>query len=415
MLYNFLKKLAKVGLTYNFRKIYIHNYDNIPKNVPIIYVINHSNPFLDKILLNVFTESSIRFVNGKQTTPALSPWLMPFLHSSLNKIESEDDRNVQHSAIESLTKNESIVISIPQKNQERRLQQLPDLTADLLIALQNTHPDLEVAVVPCVFNYSNTQSFRSDVSLAFGHPILKNTFDFQRPIQILKQKVNEKVLESFHKYFVQVDKPEDDQLVETMWPILANTTFDESAAAIVHNTSSFSSVKKAVGVYNELRISKKKEVETDLISYLTLLRDEKLNDFGIAYPEHGKTYNGVVLWAVGVFAIFGFILNYSPAYLANSLAKSRAKQEVQFSSYRFDIGNLVYIIYLLIWLVILWFGISWLGLILLPLFPLSGKLFLQWYEKYRFWKLSVATKSISDERLRQIQKARKRLLKHFNL
>jgi glycerol-3-phosphate O-acyltransferase/dihydroxyacetone phosphate acyltransferase len=61
LIYSFVKYLCKTAITIYFKKIYVVGIENIPETGPLIICGNHSNQFIDPMMILTYCNRKINF------------------------------------------------------------------------------------------------------------------------------------------------------------------------------------------------------------------------------------------------------------------------------------------------------------------------------------------------------------------
>jgi len=205
--YRLFKIFISTGLFFFFKKISVHNEDNIPKKGAILLVSNHKNALIDPLLIATTTRRSIHFLT-RASAFKLKPvyWFL----STLNMIPIYRMRDGK----ETLAKNKAIFNKCYELlNKEKALLIFPEGTHDIkrwvrplskgftritFGALEQNH-DLKLYLVPVGLNYTKATLFAESVSIYYGKPILANDFYNREELNTstleLKNEVHKKLTE----------------------------------------------------------------------------------------------------------------------------------------------------------------------------------------------------------------------------
>jgi glycerol-3-phosphate O-acyltransferase/dihydroxyacetone phosphate acyltransferase len=61
LIYSFVKNICKAAITIYFKKVYVIGIENIPEKGPLIICGNHSNQFIDPMMILTYCTRAINF------------------------------------------------------------------------------------------------------------------------------------------------------------------------------------------------------------------------------------------------------------------------------------------------------------------------------------------------------------------
>ena len=205
--YHLFKIFISSGLFFFFKKIHIHNEENIPKKGAVLMVSNHKNALIDPLLIATSVKRNIHFLTRAS---AFKIRLVHWFLSTLNMIPIYRMRDGK----ETLAKNEAIFNKCYNiLNNRKCLLIFPEGTHDIkrwvrplskgftriTFGALEQNENLELNIVPIGLNYTNATDFAESVSIYYGKPILANKFynkaELNNSILTLKTEVYEKLKE----------------------------------------------------------------------------------------------------------------------------------------------------------------------------------------------------------------------------
>lgn len=182
--YHIIKIYISIGLFFFFKKIVVHNADNIPKKGAVLLVSNHKNALLDPLIIATTTERNIHFLTRAS---AFKIKFVKWLLSTLNMLPIYRMRDGK----ETLAKNEEIFNKCFHiLNDKKCLLIFPEGTHDIkrwvrplskgftriTFGALEQNPMLELHIVPVGLNFTSGTEFAESVSIYYGKPILVNNF-----------------------------------------------------------------------------------------------------------------------------------------------------------------------------------------------------------------------------------------------
>jgi 1-acyl-sn-glycerol-3-phosphate acyltransferase len=205
--YRLFKIFISTGLFFFFKKIKIHNEENLPKKGAILLVSNHKNALIDPLLIATSTKRSIHFLTRAS---AFKLKLVYWFLSTLNMIPIYRMRDgkgtlakneaIFNKCYELLNKKKCLLI-FPEgtHNIKRWVNPLSKGFTRITFGALEQNTDLELHLVPVGLNYTNATDFAESVSIYYGKPILANDFYNKEQLNAstvkLKNEVHKKLTE----------------------------------------------------------------------------------------------------------------------------------------------------------------------------------------------------------------------------
>ena len=175
----------------------VYGKENIPRNSGIIYCANHSNGFLDALLLGTYTPGKVISLTRSDVFDKRFSWflsaigMLPIyrMRDGYQKLSKNHDLFTQCRAM--LGKKKSIIM-FPEagQNLNRHLRPLSKGSSRLALESQKEFPSTDIYLQPVGINYSHLTAPRGTLHLVFGKPILMRNFlsKIPRPIIINQLK-----------------------------------------------------------------------------------------------------------------------------------------------------------------------------------------------------------------------------------
>lgn len=225
MLYPIFKIIMKVYFNMYYKKIYIEGADQIPEGVPLVFICNHPNSFMEACLLATFQNRPLHFlVRGDMFE---KKWLAPILRET-NQIpiyrfkdgfeKLRNNKSSFSASFDILAENKCILL-FPEGSTEfvPWLRPFQKGAARLATGTIEEKGIDDVFVLPCAVHYFDALETRSTVAIQFGNAIsTKEFFQNKNSTDILSdytnhlyQKMDELVI-SYPKKLPR--KPLDEQL-----------------------------------------------------------------------------------------------------------------------------------------------------------------------------------------------------------
>ena len=196
VIYFLLKNLCKLFNILYFRRVRIYGRENIPKNAGIIYCANHSNGFLDALLIGTYTPKKVFSLTRSDVFNNRFSWIMAAIgmlpiyrmRDGYEKLRKNQDLFAR--CREVLAEKKSLIM-FPEagQNLNRFLKPLSKGSTRLAYQTQKQYPSSEIYLQPIGINFSHLTAPRATLHLVFGQPISvkKFTTDSQKDPVIINQ------------------------------------------------------------------------------------------------------------------------------------------------------------------------------------------------------------------------------------
>ena len=172
--------LLKFSMRVYFRRVEVAGLDHVPRNSPVIFVLNHPNALVDPAFLLCLAPRPVSFL---AKAPLFKIPLLGFLVRGLDSLpvyrrqdEGEDvskNRETFEYARKLLAKGGTIGIC-PEgvSHDEPRLRPIKTGAARIALGAVSTGEVRDLSIVPAGLYYTSKTTFRSSVLLYFGRPFL---------------------------------------------------------------------------------------------------------------------------------------------------------------------------------------------------------------------------------------------------
>lgn len=186
-----MKHYIKLAFYFNYKKITVVGYENIPKKGALLFVCNHPNALIDPLMvkthtykhMSVLTRAGV-FKNKFIIKIFESVKMIPIYRKrdGWNAISKNDA--VFNRCYNLLNEKKSILI-FPEGSHSilRKVRPLTKGFARIIFGTFDKFPDAEIQIVPVGLNYSAPTKYPDSVSIHFGEPF--NAKDFYNPEDIL--------------------------------------------------------------------------------------------------------------------------------------------------------------------------------------------------------------------------------------
>lgn len=174
-----LRLVVKIALHVYFAKIKVYGKANIPKGKAVLIVSNHQNALIDPLLIATHTNLKPHFLTRASVfKKSFVATLLDFIRmipiyrvrDGINNMEKNNE--IFDKSVNILLEKGSIVIFAEgNHSNQRNLRPLKKGFARIAFQTLESHPDLDLVILPVGINYSNHRFSGSKVSLVFGAPI----------------------------------------------------------------------------------------------------------------------------------------------------------------------------------------------------------------------------------------------------
>jgi 1-acyl-sn-glycerol-3-phosphate acyltransferase len=179
MIRRIIRAVLRVALRVYFRRIEVTGLENVPRDAPVIFVLNHPNALVDPAFLLCLAPRRVAFI-------AKAPlFRMPVIGSLVRALDSlpayrpqdagqDVNRNIETFAAARKLLARGITIGIcPEgvSHDEPRLKPLKTGAARIALAAASSGDALDLQIVPVGLYYTEKTSFRSSALLYFAEPL----------------------------------------------------------------------------------------------------------------------------------------------------------------------------------------------------------------------------------------------------
>jgi 1-acyl-sn-glycerol-3-phosphate acyltransferase len=409
MLYNLIRPFAKIALGLYFRKIYIANREAIPLDKPVILAANHPTAFIEPCILACWLEQPLSFIaRGDLYVNSLIlrkiyDWVRMtpiFRQEDTGYSNLKSNYETFEKCYETLEKKMPLMILVEGRTiHEKRIRPIKKGTARIVFGALDKHQDLDIHIVPVGVNYTNSDQFRSVAMIEFGEPIRCAKYNHvyeENPAKAVNQLTKE-IGEKLKDKIVQIDKKQDDELVE-MFLSLEENEIDSGIYPVSSSDSQlFVSQKNVADRINEFSPEEKQNLKIKADNYYHKLAQKNISDFGLMHRNYASFKN--TLFAILGFlpAMVGYILNAPPIWLGNFIAKKiapsiefRAATAIVFSSFLYIFYGIG--LYLSGYLI----GFGW-WVFLLMIIPVLGYFYIGYQEIIKKWWAGRKANKLNSE------------------
>jgi glycerol-3-phosphate O-acyltransferase / dihydroxyacetone phosphate acyltransferase len=179
MIRRIITSILRLTLRVYFRRIEVTGLENVPRDLPVIFVLNHPNALVDPVFLLCLAPRRVAFI---AKAPLFRMPVIGYLVRALDSLpayrrqdEGEDvSRNLETFATARKLLTSGIAIGIcPEgvSHNEPRLKPLKTGAARIALAAASSAEAINLKIIPAALYYSEKTSFRSSALLHFAKPV----------------------------------------------------------------------------------------------------------------------------------------------------------------------------------------------------------------------------------------------------
>lgn len=387
MLYILLKPFSLFCLNV-FYRINVKGLEKLPYNAPVILAPNHTNGFVDPVILAMFSRKKVRFfARGDAFKGKFARWLLDQMNvSPMYRLQEgyaelkKNDRSFEE--CRKLLSEDKMILIFPEGIciQERRLHTLKKgLTRIAFQTMESLSYEKDILVVPVGINYLAPKRFRSKAFIEIGDAIsMKNYQSKYREDKVKAINDFTKLLETkLLDYVYNIKNPDNDRVVSNLEEVYTHQLLKEKGldpAKLKNHPVASAEIIQMVNLLDVKNPELLSSLKTKLEKYIQLLNDNKLRDhllreesinkmnFGTFLLEYAIIYLGIPIYFIGL------LMNFPPYFIAREYAAKKVKKAEFYASFRTNLSFIFWTAYFLIQLAI--FGIivnDWMGLLMYAL------------------------------------------------
>jgi glycerol-3-phosphate O-acyltransferase/dihydroxyacetone phosphate acyltransferase len=371
VLYWILKPHVVISLRI-FYKIDIRGLEKIPKDKPVVLSPNHTNGFVDPVVIGIFPPQKVRFfARGDVFKGKFVLWILNQLNVSpmyrISEGFSEVKKNDKsfEECKQLLTADKTILI-FPEAIciQERRLQPLKKGLARIVFQTSESFDfSKDILVIPIGLNYSDAKRFRSRLFIDIGDPVSVKEYEAAFK-QDKVRAINDftKVLEGIMtKYMTIVKNRENDALVLGIEEIYLTQWLKDKNVSPKKLLNQYEGTREIVDMVNTLdekNPTSAASLREKVSAYTKQLKNNNLRDHLLREESINKMNVGnfifeyIIIYLGMPIYFIGLLINYLPYYLAKKFTKKKIKKNEFKASVYANISLMMWVVFYLIQLLV---------------------------------------------------------------
>ncbi len=178
--YGFLKGMVSIALRLFYRKLEVHGYEQVPKDVPLIFTSNHQGTLMDAVL--IICSSNLHIASLARADIFKKPWVKRLLTALMmipiyrprDKVDIREKNEETFKDCFAFFKKKGAIIIFPEGSNGLawHLRSFKKGIARLAFGAEASNQfNLNLHVVPVGIHYSKHTGFQSNIVVNFGKPI----------------------------------------------------------------------------------------------------------------------------------------------------------------------------------------------------------------------------------------------------
>jgi glycerol-3-phosphate O-acyltransferase / dihydroxyacetone phosphate acyltransferase len=382
VIYRFTQALMLIFLRLYYKTVYL-NTDRIPGKVPCIIASNHTNAFMDPILIGYRRVKKVKFFARGDVfrSPVAAFFLKKLGILPMYRLQegfSEIKKNAgSFDSFKLFLENRETILLYPEGIciQDYRIKPLKKGLAKVALDFAINSPEgSKLAIVPLGMNFYDPSKFRSSLIVYTG-----DAFSIEPWIEPYKKNpaiaINDLTAfteKKMRETVAEIQNPENDVLFRELWNLfegkypVQNKLTSRSALHIFNRRQLLArSINgKSVNEQDEF-----KRIKESALTLSAFLKERKILPKHLFSPPTGIFTSGLQYLFLIPFFYSGWLLNLIPVILGVSLTRKKVKNIEFYASVEFVLCMLFWIFWAL-----LGFSLAWLlsGSLVVGLFVVVG-------------------------------------------
>ncbi len=397
--------ILRLAMRVYFRRVEVVGLEHVPRDTPVIFVLNHPNALVDPAFLLSLAPRRVSFLAKAPLfrMPVLSFFVraMECLPVYRRQDEGEDVSKNQETfvAARKLLARGGTLGICPEgvSHDEPRLRPIKTGAARIAIAAVSTGEVSDLKIVPAGLYYTSKTKFRSAVLLYFGRAIEVEPVQLEpdgNPPRAEVRELSNKIENALRAVMLDAEHEEALQTITRAERIFSSEPRDEGKESLARELQLQQRFVKAYGVLCQQAPERLRKLEVRMSRF-----EEELTQAGVDPDDLSPPTSTIdVFWhlitRVFVFlvlilpATIGALVHY-PAYRLGGYVATRFSRDDD------DVVSTVKIIsamllFPLTWLVVATMSYKlegwWLAIIVATMIPLAGYLAIRFFEEFdKFW------------------------------
>jgi glycerol-3-phosphate O-acyltransferase/dihydroxyacetone phosphate acyltransferase len=394
--------ILKLSLRVYFRRIEVVGLDNVPRDTPVIFVLNHPNALVDPVFLLCLAPRRVSFV--AKATLFRMPIIGYFVRAldSLPAYRRQDEgedvaRNLEtFAAARQLLARGGTIGMCPEgvSHDEPRLKPLKTGAARIALGAVSSGDAIDLQIVPVGLYYTEKTTFRSSALLYFaeGLPVERVTLEPDgTPPREAVRELSDRVEKALRDVMLHAEQEEALSLIERAERIFSAEEVDEpdEEQRLTRSLELRQRFLTGYALYRSRAPQRIDAIEARIARFEYELKQAGIDPSDLSLPPTAadtiiRLIGQIVTCAVlAPFALFGTVVHY-PAYrLGGYLSRRLARHEQDvLSTFKIVSAMLFFPLTWIVVALISWRFAGWpVALASLILSPVSGFIAIRFVEK----------------------------------
>jgi glycerol-3-phosphate O-acyltransferase / dihydroxyacetone phosphate acyltransferase len=341
MFYSFLRILLRIAVRIFFRSIQITDKENIPSKGPLIIVANHPNTFMDPIIIATILNRKIFFLaKGEVFKSGFAKWILPKFNM-IPVYRKQDDAGDLHKNEETFDKcyehleNNGVILIFPEGTSitERKLRKIKTGAARIALGAEAKNDfKLGVKILQIGLNYSDAQSFRSDIFVKIDPPTEVKKFEKEYRIDSFSTatQLTDQIRLRLEEHIINTENSYLDTLlanIELLYKIKLAKEFGFSLKEKEEDFILTKNIAERIHHFFESDPDRVNRLDKKVKRYLSTLDRIGISDAVIRKKDKRKSFIlnsalSILYLVLGFpFYLYGLINNYLPYRIPGLLAR----------------------------------------------------------------------------------------------
>ncbi|TVQ49571.1 MAG: hypothetical protein EA362_04095 [Saprospirales bacterium] len=357
MIYRILKIWVKAGYSHYFSNIEVVGLENVDREKPAIFAVNHPSAFIEPTLIATESPFDVHFITRGDVFVKQFRWFFDATNqvpvfrfkdgfSSLRNNKSSFDKC--HEKLMSGAK--LLIFCEGSMKWVKRLRPVQQGAAKLAMGTLEKDPELPLMIHPVGVNYEDHTKAGTDIMLQIGKaiPMAEYFAKYQKsPREVIKGLTHD-LQAALQECIVHIERDEDLLLMDQIWGPLSDVSQVENKK---YNGILFSKYKKAANWINGMNLDKKSELKIKAADYSKSLSWFNLSDRQLKALTVFSWWDYLWLLSLGSILKIVFELNKLPYRLADFISEKKTPNVEFYVSVKAVLTALFYTLFILFLLV----------------------------------------------------------------
>lgn len=397
-----LTSVLKIALRVYFRRIEVIGLEHVPRDTPVIFVLNHPNALVDPAFLLCLAPRRVAFIAKAPlfSMPVIGPLVraLDSLPAYRQQDEGQDvSRNAETFAAARQLLTRGVTIGIcPEgvSHDEPRLKRLKTGAARIALGAVSSGEAMNLQMVPVGLYYTEKTTFRSSALLYFGEPLTVEPVELEpsgAPPRESVRELSDRIEKAMREVMLHAEHEEALSLIERAEKIFSAEEVGEpdEEQRLARSLQLRQRFLEGYAIHRIRSPKRIASIETRVARFEQELKQARVDPFDLSLPPSAahaivRLIGQVATCAVlAPFALLGAVIHY-PAYrLGGFLARRLSRDEQDVISTLKIISAMLF--FPLTWIVVAlisWEFLGWLaGILALVISPLLGFIAIRFSEE----------------------------------